>query len=157
MTTFLDQASLVAGLPWPQALEEALRRARAVAVFIGPHGLGLWQKREMYFALDRQAQEEKAGRTFPVIPVLLPDADITPGFLFLNTWVDLRPNLTDGDALDALVQAVGGTPPCQPAEFTFPVCPYRGLRAFREEDSALSSVDGRHSPNGCSRQPWATA
>jgi len=71
-----------------QALEQALRQARAVAVFIGPGGLGLWQKREMGYALDRQAQEEGAGLPFPVIPVLLPGADITAGFLFLKPgWI----------------------------------------------------------------------
>lgn len=35
ITTFLDCDNLVAGLPWPQALEEGLRRVRGVAVFIG--------------------------------------------------------------------------------------------------------------------------
>jgi hypothetical protein len=34
--TFLDQDQLVAGLPWPQALEQSLSSARAVAVFLGP-------------------------------------------------------------------------------------------------------------------------
>src|ERR671919_286236 len=75
IATFFDREDLVAGLPWPHALEDALRSVRAVAVFLGPDGLGLWQKREMGFALDRQVQEEKAGRVFPVIPVLLPGAD----------------------------------------------------------------------------------
>ena len=47
ITTFLDRDNLVTGLPWPQALEQALRGARAVAVFIGRQ-LGGWQKREMW-------------------------------------------------------------------------------------------------------------
>src|SRR4051794_34322623 len=51
LRTFLDRDQLVPGLPWPQALEQALRSARAVAVFLGPQGLGLWQQREMFFAL----------------------------------------------------------------------------------------------------------
>jgi len=72
--TFLDRHNLVPGLPWPQALEEGLRGARAVAVFIGRE-LGGWQKREIWFALDRQVREEKQGRVFPVIPVLVPGAD----------------------------------------------------------------------------------
>ena len=37
----------------------------------------------MWFALDRQVREEKEGRPFPVIPVLLHGADLTPSFLFL--------------------------------------------------------------------------
>jgi hypothetical protein len=54
---------------------------RAVAVFIGKE-LGGWQKREMYFALDRQVREEKQRRPFPVIPVLLAGADLIPRFSF---------------------------------------------------------------------------
>src|SRR5438552_3903320 len=87
LSTFIDHQGLSAGLSWPAALEQSLLSVRAVAVFVGPE-LGSWQKREMYFALDRQTAEERAGHSFPVIPVLLPDADLTPGFLFLNTWVD---------------------------------------------------------------------
>ena len=83
---FLDRWYLAPGRPWPQALEEALHTCRAVAVFLGPAGMGPWQQREHYLALDRQA----ASATFPVIPVLLPGADPALGFLGLNTWVDLR-------------------------------------------------------------------
>src|SRR5262245_5909352 len=69
--SFLDQEYVTAGRPWPELVEAHLSSARAVAVFIGPHGLGAWQKREMYFALDRQASAERDNRSFPVIPVLL--------------------------------------------------------------------------------------
>jgi KaiC/GvpD/RAD55 family RecA-like ATPase len=137
ITTFMDRKDLTPGLPWPQALEDALRSVNAVAVFLGPHGLGGWQKREMWFALDRQVQEEKAGRAFPVIPVLLPGADPTPGFLFLNTWVDLRDDLTDPEGLDALARAAGGEAEKRPEEIPVALCPYRGLRAFREEDAGF--------------------
>ena len=41
LTTFLDRAQLVAGLPWPHALEEGLRSVRSVAVFLGRDGFGL--------------------------------------------------------------------------------------------------------------------
>src|SRR5215469_9689526 len=92
ITTFLDRDQLAPGLPWPTALEDGLRAVRAVAVFLGRE-LGGWQKREMYFALDRQVREEKQGRPFPVIPVLLAGAELTPSFLFLNTWIDLRSGL----------------------------------------------------------------
>ncbi|MBV8674703.1 MAG: toll/interleukin-1 receptor domain-containing protein, partial [Acidobacteriaceae bacterium] len=61
ITTFLDRDQLTPGLPWPVFLEEALRSVRAVAVFLG-RDLGGWQKREMWFALDRQVREEKGGR-----------------------------------------------------------------------------------------------
>jgi len=137
ITTFMDKNDLPPGLPWPQSLEYALRSVKAVAVFIGPHGLGSWQKREIWFALDRQVQEEKAGRAFPVIPVLLPGADPTPGFLFLNTWIDLRDDLADPEALDALARAARGEAERRPEKMPVTLCPYRGLRAFREEDAAF--------------------
>jgi WD40 repeat protein len=132
VSTFFDRENLVAGLPWPQALEDALRSVRAVAVFVGRE-LGLWQKREMWFALDRQTQEERAGRSFPVIPVLLPGADLTPGFLFLNTWVDLRKDLTAADAMSQLLKTIRGEATSEVGDGVVALCPYQGLRAFREE------------------------
>jgi len=135
--TFFDRDQLLVGMPWPQALEKALRGARGVAVFIGPGGLGLWQKREMAFALDRQVSEEKFDRPFPVIPVLLPGADITPGFLFLNTWVDLREDLADSEALDTLVAVVRGEKSERRQEAAGALCPYQGLRPFDEESAAF--------------------
>src|SRR3712207_5748944 len=35
--SFLDRVDLIAGQPWPQALEEVLSRVQAVSIFIGPH------------------------------------------------------------------------------------------------------------------------
>jgi WD40 repeat protein/KaiC/GvpD/RAD55 family RecA-like ATPase len=141
ITTFLDRANLVTGLPWPQALEQGLRGARAVAVFIGRQ-LGGWQKREMWYALDRQVSEEKQGRAFPVVPVLLPGADLTPGFLFSNTWVDLRngyDSFEAAEALGAIERTINATAPAPATavERATVLCPYRGLEAFREEDSAF--------------------
>jgi WD40 repeat protein len=147
INTFLDRDDLVSGLAWPQALEQALRAVDGVAVFIGRE-LGGWQKREMWFALDRQVREEQEGCAFPVIPVLLQGADLTPGFLFLNTWIDLRRGL-DGvfaaEALNAFERAIKATEPvrdyedsaAQMAERAAAICPYRGLQVFREEDAAF--------------------
>jgi len=137
ISTFLDRDQLMAGMPWPQALEQALHQSRAVAVFIGPGGLGLWQKRELGYALDRQVQEEREGQHFPVIPVILPGADITAGFLFLNTWIDLRTDRSDPEALNALARTVEGSIAGTRPEELEPLCPYRGLRPFREEDAAF--------------------
>jgi len=139
--TFLDREQLSPGLRWPVALEEALRGVRAVAVFIGRE-LGGWQKREMYFALDRQVHEEERGHHFPVLPVLLAGADLTPSFLFLNTWIDLRGGLDSvevAETLDAFENAITGTAPTSKV-FTkraAALCPYRGLEAFHEEHAAF--------------------
>ena len=137
ISSFLDREQLVAGLPWPQALEEALKDVRAVAVFLGRDGLGLWQKREMWFALDRQVKEGETGHAFPVIPVLLPGADLTASFLFLNTWVDLREGPGEPEALDALVHAIQGEQVEPAAEISSKLRPYRGLEVFKEEHAAF--------------------
>jgi hypothetical protein len=135
--TFLDREHLVAGLPWPQALELALQSTRAVAVFLGPHGLGIWQQREMFFALDLQVQAEREGRKFPVIPVLLKGAQPQSGFLFLNTWTDFREPAAQNEALEGLIRAIEFDERKSFSFETSDVCPYLGLRAFREEDQSL--------------------
>jgi hypothetical protein len=137
LTVFLDRWYLVPGRPWPQALEGILEACGAVAVFLGPQGLGNWQQREKELALDRQAPDS----TFPVIPVLLPGAaDPSPGFLCLNTWVDFREGITNPVGLEILAKAIRGQPPGHDlqervADVRADVCPYRGMRPFREEDA----------------------
>lgn len=114
---------------------------RGVAIFLGPGGLGPWLRRELWWALDRQARAEAAGQRFPVIPVLLPETklDSVPSFLMLNMWVDLRRSVEDEGALDALTRALDGDAATTPSPPAIPagLCPYRGLHAFREEDSPL--------------------
>lgn len=140
LSTFLDRDNLNPGQPWFDELQSAIGQVHAVAVFVG-ETLGPWQKREMMLALDRQAREEKLGRRFSVIPVVLPKADLdkAPGFLLLNTFVDLRGNLDDPYALEAIVRAARGEAAAKPSEDRPQVelCPYRALRAFREEDAPL--------------------
>lgn len=139
--TFLDRANLVPGMPWPDALEDALGSVRGVAVFIGKNGFGVWQKREVFFALDRQANEERVARRFPVIPVILPGAELdkTSGLLLLNTFIDLRDGIDDKAKLHTLARIV--RPEAVAGVTTAPeqkiVCPYRGLYAFREQDAQL--------------------
>jgi hypothetical protein len=136
LTVFLDRWYLVPGRPWHPALEEIIDACRAVAVFLGPPGMGSWQQRETELAFARQSRDS----SFPVIPILLPGADPPLGFLALNTWVDLRSNLNDALALAVLTAAVRGAPPGPTLQERMQatlatVCPYRGLRPFREEDA----------------------
>jgi tetratricopeptide (TPR) repeat protein len=141
VSSFFDRDHLVAGLPWPQALERALRSVRAVLVFVGSgdggESLGLWQRREAWFALDRQAQHEGEGRSFPVIPVLLPGARPDTGFLFLNTWIDLRDPADEPAAVGAIIRALGSRGARPPQAPSITICPYRALESFREEHAAL--------------------
>ncbi|MGH8771011.1 MAG: TIR domain-containing protein, partial [Burkholderiales bacterium] len=143
ITTFFDRDNLHAGQSWLRELDQGLRsQAQSVAVFVGPHGFGEWQYDEMAVALDRQKKERTLGRPFPVIPVVLPDADLKspPAFLFLNTWVDLRGGPADANALSSLVQAIRNLPPHLDAAkkaLLADLCPYKALDAFREQDAPL--------------------
>jgi tetratricopeptide (TPR) repeat protein len=134
---YLDRWYLVPGTSWVDALEKPLAECRSAAIFLGLHGLGRWQQRERDLALDRQTKDH----SFPVIPVLLPGADPPLGFLSQNTWVDLRKEVTP-EALEILALAVQGNAPGadlaeRVAETRNAICPYRGLRPFREEDEAF--------------------
>ncbi|HMM88021.1 toll/interleukin-1 receptor domain-containing protein [Bradyrhizobium sp.] len=131
---FLDRWYLVPGRSWVGTLEKELANCRAVAIFIGPQGMGRWQQREREYALDRQTRDEN----FPVIPVLLPGADPALGFLSLNTWIDLQKGTTR-EAIENLAAAMRGetVDPDQNGRSgsgTPAMCPFRGLRPFREED-----------------------
>ena len=138
LATFLDRDQLAAGQPWLPALEQAIARCGAVAVFVGPAGLGTWQQREVQLALDRQAEAERTGRRFPVIPVLLPKVEDPPGgFLKLQTWVDLRADLADPVQLQLLLTGIRGVAPADGSTLREAFCPYRGLLPFREEDAGL--------------------
>ena len=133
---FIDRWYLVPGHPWQPALENVLGSCSAIVVFIGPHSMGSWQQREMFFALDRQAHDPNLS----VIPVILPSAEPALGFLSMNTWVDFRAGLNDPIQLAVLVAAVRGEPLEQHIqekvdEIQADLCPYRGLRPFREEDA----------------------
>jgi hypothetical protein len=86
LSTFFDRSELRPGLRWVSALEEAIGRSRAVAILVGPHGIGNTQQYERELALVRQTGDA----AFPVIPVLMPGCEQAPtGFLQLLTWVDL--------------------------------------------------------------------
>src|SRR5512143_2334215 len=138
LATFLDRDQLPAGQPWLPALEQGIARCAAIAVFVGPAGLGTWQQREVQLALDRQAAAERAGRAFPVIPVLLPKVEDPPGgFLRLQTWVDLRADLADPTQLHLLLTGLRGHAPADGSPSREALCPYRGLLPFREEDAGL--------------------
>ena len=136
VSTFFDRSALHPGLPWVPALEEAIGRARAVAILVGPHGLGNTQQYERELALVRQTGD----RTFPVIPVLMPRCEQPPtGFLQLLTWVDLSKGKTIREqpgSLEALRAALRGETVAASA-VRASICPYRGLEPFREEDAAF--------------------
>ena len=142
VTPFKDDWYLSPGEHWPSALDRHLSHCGAVAVVIGANGLGPWQQREVYAAMDREVREHAQGReSFRVIPVLLSEGALAHagiGFLSQNVWVQAW----DPRAPDLIVGALEGTPPAELYDEarTGPrtlFCPYRSLRVFREEDQAF--------------------
>ena len=100
LLAWIDEEQLLPGDVVQEKLERAIRRAGAVIVCIGPHGLGRWQQVEYHTVYERLIDlSEKDGdggfRTsdqLRVIPVLLPGAEVKqiPGFLKRHVRVDLR-------------------------------------------------------------------
>ena len=139
---FKDDWYLSPGDHWPSALERRLADCRAVAVVIGGNGLGPWQEREVYAAIDREVRERQQGRSdFRVIPVLLNEGGRTDaglGFFSQNLWV----YGDDPRAADLIVGAINGNTPAELYDEAHPdprtlICPYRGLGVFREQDQAF--------------------
>jgi hypothetical protein len=151
LSSFFDRRNLSPGLPWLRGLEKALKAAKAAIILIGPKGLGNTQQYERDFALIRQTGDP----SFPIVPVLLPGAERPSDFLQILTWIDFSQvaKVSELSAeLEQLVAAVQGGQKSACAVAQPAICPYRGLDAFREEDSALffgrGSADDPESPIG---------
>lgn len=101
LVPFLDRWDLEPGKRWRPELERVLESCGAVAVCLGPGGMGDVQKLEVDVALGRLSKDP----SFPVIPVLLPEGEKPTGFLGQLTWVDLRHQSTE-EGVDDLARAV---------------------------------------------------
>jgi hypothetical protein len=152
LKSFFDRRNLSPGLPWVRGIEQAIGAAKAAIVLIGPHGLGNTQQYERELAFVRQSREP----TFPVVPVMLPGTTTDRPFDFLQllTWVDFSDVAKVSEApleLERLLTAIRGEPVSDEV-VREAICPYRGLDAFREEDSAFffgrGNVDDPKSPIG---------
>jgi energy-coupling factor transporter ATP-binding protein EcfA2 len=143
LRSFFDRRNLQPGLPWIRGLEKALNAAKAAVILIGPHGLGNTQHYERDLALVRQTRDP----SFPIVPVVLPGAQVDHwSILQTLTWIDFAGFAKVSDApaeLDRLVEAVHVGQASSTDRAT--ICPYRGLDAFREEDSKF--FFGRGSPD----------
>jgi hypothetical protein len=51
---WLDKWNLIPGASWQPAIEDALKECESCAVFVGPEGLGPWQREEMSVAINRR-------------------------------------------------------------------------------------------------------
>jgi WD40 repeat protein len=138
---YLEVWKLAPGEEFQPALAAALQKSKTCVMFLGPSGLGPWQKQELQVAIDTKVREEG----FRVIPVLLPGAerprrgDVAHlDFLINASWVEFLKTLDDDDAFRSLVWGITGTKPLSSTDVQNEgICPYRGLEAFRPDDAML--------------------
>jgi hypothetical protein len=100
---WFDQWELRPGFPWQRLLEEQIASIKSAAVFVGPAGIGPWQRNEMDAFL-----REFVERSVPVIPVLLTGAKepTLPPFLKNMTWV--RFSSGEFDPIEHLLWGITG-------------------------------------------------
>jgi hypothetical protein len=135
---YLEEWELTPGGEFQPALAEALHQSKTCVVFLGPSGLGPWQKQELQVAIDKRVRDE----TFRVIPVLLPGTERPRRgdvahleFLINASWVEFLQTLDDERTFRNLLWGIRGTKPQDPGErYEEGICPYRGLEAFRPQD-----------------------
>jgi WD40 repeat protein len=92
---WVDEKGVLAGDRFSKKLEEMVDQAGALAVLIGPQGMGQWQEMEYHAALQRSIEDrDEEGRPrLRLIPVLLPGVPPKPELpVFLRGMhaIDLR-------------------------------------------------------------------
>jgi WD40 repeat protein/3',5'-cyclic AMP phosphodiesterase CpdA len=105
---WLDKEQIPPGRWFQELIQQDIGRVRTAAIFIGPRGLGRWQKLELLASVSRCVEQG-----IPVIPVLLPGvADIPEELVFLRELNCVRfQSLDDAEALDKLVWGISGKRP----------------------------------------------
>jgi len=108
---WIDEDDLPPGRSWQEEVELQIENIGAAVVLIGPNGFGKWQLREI-----RALLEEFTERNCPVIPALLPGAQISslPTFLRSFNWVELRE--MDSKEIERLVWGITGRKPENPTK-----------------------------------------
>jgi len=114
LRVWFDRWALVPGESWDKAISKALESSTAVAVVVGPSGLGPWQEREIQAVLEKQGSDRRPR----VIPVLLPGSspEQLPNFLRDRMYLDLREDPTDARALSRLVTTIDGAKSTDPID-----------------------------------------
>ncbi|MGB6299401.1 MAG: GUN4 domain-containing protein [Rivularia sp. (in: cyanobacteria)] len=106
---FLDESDLPIGSRWSDYLVTAMDQSRSAAIFLGNHGLGNTQKKEI-----KRLEGNHFDNSIPFIPVYLPNAPKNinwEGFNFIKyVGVDFRSG-GDSDPMEKLIQAIRVTNP----------------------------------------------
>ncbi len=109
ISSWYDAQDLTAGDRWHERLSEGLDHSRAIAICLGPEGLGKWQKEEVEIAKAKQVNDGKK-----LIPLTLPTCsdDLTlPAWLDSTHAIDLRHEGLEADPFGQLLKAIDGRPP----------------------------------------------
>jgi WD40 repeat protein len=139
LATYLDEATLVGGEAWEQAIQNALARSKTCAVIVGPHGWGKYQ-------LDNEARpavkRRDADRSFRVIPVLLPGVNVESladfsEFFSRTHWVTFHETPDEVTAIRTLAYALRG-------ENAFPEGPPRLTASRVRFDAIRWDAGSRH-------------
>lgn len=127
---------LHAGTPWQDQLEVAIAsHSTSFGLLLTREGARNWVRLEVRVALDRVIAEQRAGATYPFVPIIADD----PGDLahlppFAQQYQGVR--LTDnGQGLADLVRVAARLDTAQPIRLV--AQPYMGLEAFEAKDAAL--------------------
>lgn len=105
LSVWHDKKKIRAGQWFLDELERGILESRSVAVIIGSHGMGDWQRQEY-----RAAISECLGKCKPVIPILLPGvASIPDELLFLQQLhrVKFDRDISEASKLDEIVSGIG--------------------------------------------------
>ncbi|WP_316368099.1 nSTAND1 domain-containing NTPase [Candidatus Thiodiazotropha sp. CDECU1] len=133
-----DNASLVPGESWSDALDKGLRGSSHCLVFVGSDRLNPWQHEEVRTAINRAVRERSE---FRLIPVLLPGVKTQPGESELpegimnRHWVQFKTSVDEEDAWRRLISGLQGREPGLPLEGETGPCPYRGIGVFNVDDA----------------------
>ncbi len=109
LNPWFDKWNLPPGRMFQKEIEDVLPSIKAVAVFVGPGGIGPWEDMEIRVAIDQFVK-----RSSPVIPVLLPglkDEPELPLFLDGFVWVSFQENINETEVLDNLEWGITGKNP----------------------------------------------
>ena len=106
---WVDVEQIQPGMWFQDAIQSAIRRVQAAAVFLGPEGVGLWQAMEIRTFIDQCIR-----RRIPVIPVLLPGLTKIPDdLLFMEqlNHVRFEETVLEEAALQQLMWGITGIRP----------------------------------------------
>jgi tetratricopeptide (TPR) repeat protein len=135
LEVWLDLDHIQPGDAWMTALEEALQRASAFAVYVGSSGIQRWVDREVRVALERSTADPR----FRIIPILGAGAagpEALPSFLSQHQAVDLRREISPAE-LKRLVAAILARPAEAVSLLPPGTAPFRGLEYFDVEHAHL--------------------